>query len=79
MNALDALTKAVTDTEGAADSVITLLGQLSAYIKANTTNPAALQTLADGLEAKKQAIIDAISANPVPGQVVPPPTPAPGV
>lgn len=72
--ALDALTKAVTDEEGAADSIITLVGGLSEFIKANTTNPAALTALAESLDAKKKAILDAITANPVPGQVIPPPS-----
>lgn len=77
MNPLDTLTASVTSVEGAADSIITLVGGLSDYIKANTTNPAALTALANGLDAKKAAILAAINANPVPGQVIPPPVTPP--
>ncbi len=70
MNPLDTLTQAVTDETGAADSIIALVGGLSQYIKDHATDPAAMTALADALNAKKQAILDAVAANPVPGQVL---------
>jgi hypothetical protein len=70
MNPLDALTAAVTAETGAADSIITLVGGLSDYIRAHSADPAAMTALADSLNAKKQAILDAVAANPVPGEAL---------
>ena len=70
MNPLDTLTQAVNDETGAADSIIALVGGLSTYIKDHASDPAAMLALADSLNAKKQAILDAVAANPVPGQVL---------
>jgi prefoldin subunit 5 len=45
------------------DSAITLLGDLSAQIAALKNDPAALQALADEIDAKKAALAAAVAAN----------------
>jgi hypothetical protein len=69
----DVLTAAVTDVSGAVDSVLTLVTGLSAYIKAHANDPAALLAFAKDLETKKDAIVAAVAANPVPGDEITPP------
>ncbi len=70
MNPLDVLTQAVNDETGAADSIIALVGGLSDYIRSHATDAAAMTALADTLTAKKQAILDAVAANPIPGEMM---------
>lgn len=64
--ALDRLTQEVLDTKGAADSAIALLTGLGDYIRANVSDSAALNALADDLDAKQAEIAAAVVANPVP-------------
>lgn len=66
MNPLDAITAAVAKANGADDSVIALCSGLSAYIASHKTDPAALQALADNLNAKADAVAAAVAANPIP-------------
>jgi len=60
LGALQTSVQATTDAEQAA---IDLLGQLSALISQNATDPAALQALADQLDTKKNDLAAAIVAN----------------
>lgn len=60
---LDDLKAAVAAEDTVIASVITLLGQLSAQIVALKDDPAALQALADDVNAQKQALSDAVTAN----------------
>lgn len=64
--ALDRLTQEVAETKGAADSAIALLTGLGDYIRANVSDQAALNALADDLDAKQAEIAAAVAANPVP-------------
>lgn len=69
---LDALTQAVNDEKGVEDSVIVLLGGLSAKIQelitasGNTVDPAALQAIVDSINVNKTTLAAAAAANPVP-------------
>jgi hypothetical protein len=63
---LDALTAEVNEVEGVMDSAVVLLQGLSDYIREHANDPAALTALADSLEAKEQALAQAIANNPVP-------------
>lgn len=60
---LDAITAAVANIEGEADSIIKLCNDLSAAFAASKEDPAAIQALADSLKAKAAAIADAVAAN----------------
>lgn len=64
------LTQKVTDTEGADDSAVVLIGELVKELNRlaalPTVNPADLQALADRLGASKQKLADAVAANPDP-------------
>ena len=66
------LTAAVTDIQGKADSLITLVQGLAQLIRDNVGNPEALLGLATQLETQSAEIQAAIDANPLPE---PPPTP----
>lgn len=61
--ALDRLTTDVTAIRGAADSLIALVNGLAQIIRDNATDPAALNALADSLEAKVADINAAVAAN----------------
>lgn len=61
---LTALEAEVTKTEGAEDSAVVLIQKLAAEIETNKANPAALQALADRLNAKAAALAAAVAANP---------------
>lgn len=63
MATLDALTAAVTNENTVIDSAITLLTEISAQLSAAATDPAAVQALADEINAKAQTLADAITAN----------------
>jgi hypothetical protein len=60
---LTAITQSVTDTTTVEDSAILLLGQLADLLRANANVPGAITALASQLDAKKQALADAITAN----------------
>lgn len=60
---LERLTASVTAENEVIDSVITLLGQLSEIIRNTAPNAVAIAALADLVDAKKQALADAVVAN----------------
>ena len=70
MNPMDAINAAVTKEKGATASARKLLSDLSSYIVAHKTDPAALQALADGLSTDADETLTAIASNPVPGDTV---------
>lgn len=60
---MDALEAAVTAEDTVIDSVIVLLGTLSQMVKDAGTDPARLAAVVAGINAKKQALADAVVAN----------------
>ena len=63
MALLDALTEKVTKLETVEESAIALLNELSALIRANATDPAALKALADRIDSDATKLADAVTAN----------------
>jgi len=63
MTDLSALTDEVSQNGDAVASAVTLLGSLSQQIRELSTDPAALQALADQLDANTQQLADAVVAN----------------
>lgn len=61
---LTPLTEAVTKTTGVEDSAVVFIQGLAQKIEQLKTDPIALQGLADTLNAKAQALADAIAAVP---------------
>lgn len=61
--ALDRLTASVAAESAVIDSAVTLLGTLAQEIRDNIGDDAALNALADGIDAKKSALADAVAAN----------------
>jgi hypothetical protein len=72
---LTTLTNEVEQTEGAVASVLALVTGLADEIRRLQADPAALQALADRLDAQQAAIAAAITANPLPTE--PPVEPVP--
>jgi dsDNA-specific endonuclease/ATPase MutS2 len=71
---LDQLTAAVAANKDVTDSAVALLTGLHAKLEeliANGVDPAALQTLADDLQAATQKLAEAVVANTPGGPVVP--------
>jgi len=60
---LERLQQEVAETKTVIDSAIVLLGQLADLIRQNATSPAALNALADDLDAKQAQLAAAITAN----------------
>lgn len=60
---LTRLTAAVEKDKTVEQSAITLLGQLSALLRANADDPTAINALADQLDAQSSALSDAVVAN----------------
>lgn len=60
---LKALTDAVARNKTVADSAIALIQGLAAQIEANKNDPAALQALADSLNAEDDSLAAAVTAN----------------
>lgn len=66
---LTALQTAVANEKSVEDSVVTLLGQLSQKItdlinqSGNTVDPAALQAIVDSINANKDTLASAVTAN----------------
>lgn len=60
---MDALEAAVAAEDTVIDSVIVLLGKLSDMIKAAGTDPVRLAAVVADINAKKQALADAVVAN----------------
>lgn len=63
---LDQLLAKVTEQKGTADSTKALLEGLSAYIHANSNDPAKMAAIATALDENNTEILNAIAANPVP-------------
>jgi len=68
---LDTLTQEVTEMSTVVDSAIVLINGLAAQIVELKDDPAALQALADSLDAKANSLAAAVAANTPP--VDPPP------
>lgn len=60
---LTRITAEVTEMSNAVDSAVALLADLSQQIRDNATDPAALNALADALDAKGNELGEAIVAN----------------
>ncbi len=65
-DAIDALTKKVTDLETVEDSFIAFTTGLADQLKANAGNAAAINAIADKLTADSTKMSDAITANTTP-------------
>lgn len=74
---MDRLTQEVADTKTSVDSVITLVEGLAQQIRDNAGDPAALNALADELDAQQGRISAAVTANTAPPPAEPPTEPAP--
>lgn len=61
--ALDRITEEVEQTKTAVDSVLQLVSGMAEQIRELKDDPAALEALANELDAKQQEIADAVSAN----------------
>jgi chromosome segregation ATPase len=60
---LEELKAKVAEATTVEEGAITLLGQLSADLKAAKTDPAAIQAIADSIDAEKAKLADALTAN----------------
>lgn len=60
---LDRLTASVQSENTVIDSAVSLLGQLAQLIRDLPADRAAINALADNVDAKKQALADAVTAN----------------
>lgn len=67
---LDRLTQSVARITEQDDSIITLVQGLAQQIRDNANNPAALNALADSLDADSQKVADAVTANTIPPPAV---------
>ena len=63
---LDRLTASVAAEEGQTASLIKLVGDLADLIRASANDPAALNSLADSLDADAAKVAAAVAANPLP-------------
>lgn len=63
----------VTEISGTVDSAVALLEKLAQLIRDNATNPAALNKIADDLDAKGNALAAAVVANDPDTPPPPPP------
>jgi ABC-type transporter Mla subunit MlaD len=80
---IDRLAASVKANADAEQSAATLLAELSGLIRQSVNDPAKLTALADDLDAQRQALAAAVTANtpaaPTPAPTpAPPPAPAPG-
>lgn len=60
---IDRLTASVTALTTVDDSLVALVGNLAQAIRDNATDPAALNALADKLDAESIKVADAVTAN----------------
>jgi methyl-accepting chemotaxis protein len=60
---IDRITASVTNLTTVDDSLVALVTNLAQTIRDNADNPAALNALADKLDAEKQKVSDAVTAN----------------
>jgi peptidoglycan hydrolase CwlO-like protein len=74
---LDRLQQAVTNCTTVGDSAVALIKGLSAQIAASKNDPAALQAIADRLDAEAAAWKTAVEANTPAAPTTTPPAPAP--
>lgn len=65
-DALDRLTTEVAETRSAVDSAVTLISGLAEQIRDLKDDPAALEALADDLDAQQADIAAAVAANSEP-------------
>lgn len=73
------ITAAVVHIDSVDDSVLALIQQLADEVRNTPADQAALDKLADDLDAKAQALADAVTANtPAAEPPTPTPTPEPG-
>jgi hypothetical protein len=63
MATLDDLTQAVADASTVDESIITLLDNIAAQLAAAQTDPAKIQAVIDTINAEKQRVADAVTAN----------------
>jgi uncharacterized coiled-coil protein SlyX len=63
---LDRLTASVAKIKTQDDSIIALVNGLAQQIRDNAGNPAALNALADSLDAEAQKVADSVTANTTP-------------
>jgi hypothetical protein len=76
---LDRLTASVKANADAGQSAAILLAELSGLIRSSVNDPVALTKLANDLDAQRQTLAAAVTANtPAGGGGTPPPAPAPG-
>lgn len=75
--AMENLTREVSETKGVIASAKTLLSNLATRLRSNAGDPAAIQALADELDAEQTTLAQAITDNTVP-EPAPGPTPDPG-
>lgn len=60
---IDRLTASVTSLTTVDDSLVALVGNLAQAIRDNASDPAALNALADKLDAESTKVSDAVTAN----------------
>ncbi len=63
---LDRLTTEVAETRNVVDSAILLIKSLADQIRDNADDPAALNALADTLDAQQADLAEAVAANTMP-------------
>ena len=63
---LTALNDAVTKTEGAEASAVTLIQEFAKYVQAHKDDPVALQAFVDRINAGADSLGAAVAANPDP-------------
>ncbi len=61
--ALDKITSEVADTKSVIASAVTLINGLAQQIRDLSTDPVALNALADDLDASSKSLADAVAAN----------------
>ncbi len=61
--ALDKITGEVTETKSIIESAVTLINGLAQQIRDLSEDPAALNALADDLDASSKSLADAVAAN----------------
>lgn len=73
-NEIQELTTEVEETKGIMASAMTLIRGFAAALAAAGTDPVALTNLKNSLNAGSEELAAAIAENPLPGEVVTPPT-----
>lgn len=60
---LTRITASVAAVKDRDDSIIALVNSLAQQLRDNATDPAAINALADSLDADNQSVVDAVNAN----------------